>query len=137
MDELGFSVGGPGKFFNFSIFQFFTEGTLFRAEVPPERQNGVKAMSLKTAGAFFISSILLVMFLPVTSGAVQKDPFGPEHAPFTPPEELIGNSLSDFTFTDQDGKDFTLGEAFGRPLIISFIYTKCHHACPISETLTI
>jgi protein SCO1/2 len=88
-------------------------------------------MSLKTARAFFISSILLVMFLPVTSGAVQKDPFGPEHAPFTPPEEHIGNSLSDFTFTDQDGKDFTLGEAFGRPLIISFIYTQCHHTCPI------
>jgi cytochrome oxidase Cu insertion factor (SCO1/SenC/PrrC family) len=117
---------------NFSIFHFFTEGTLFRAKVPPKRQNGVKAMSLKTARAFFISSILLVMFLPVTSEASQKDPLGPEPAPFTPPEELIGKTLGDFTFTDQDGKNFTLGEAFGRPLIISFIYTKCHHACPIS-----
>lgn len=50
-----------------------------------------------------------------------------------------GRNVGDFELTDQDGVRFHLSDYFregGKPLVVSFIYTKCPHVCPtITEDL--
>jgi protein SCO1/2 len=43
----------------------------------------------------------------------------------------IGQPLSDFTLRDTDGQPFELSRLAGKPLVISMIYTSCHHICPM------
>jgi len=42
----------------------------------------------------------------------------------------IGRVLGDYTLRDTDGQPFELASLRGRPLVISMIYTSCHHVCP-------
>ena len=42
----------------------------------------------------------------------------------------IGRDLAGFTLRDSDGQPFALAELRGKPLLISMIYTSCHHVCP-------
>lgn len=35
-----------------------------------------------------------------------------------------------YNFTDQSGSSFEISRWFDKPLIISYIFTKCEHACP-------
>ncbi len=39
--------------------------------------------------------------------------------------------LSDFTLTNQDGKEFRLSEMKGQVLLLNFFFTKCEGPCPI------
>lgn len=49
-------------------------------------------------------------------------------------EGAIGNHIDDHTLTDQDGRQFRIKELLDKPLIISFVYTTCHLACPMITT---
>jgi len=40
-----------------------------------------------------------------------------------------GGRLTDQKLVDQDGKAFTLSRLYGKPLVLSFIYTSCTHTC--------
>lgn len=44
-------------------------------------------------------------------------------------EQSIGKRVDDYMLIDQDGKKFYLKELYDKPLIVSFIYTSCPHAC--------
>jgi protein SCO1/2 len=46
-------------------------------------------------------------------------------------QDAIGKTVSDFTLRDTDGQPFDLSQLQGRPLVISMIYTSCHHVCPM------
>ena len=43
----------------------------------------------------------------------------------------IGDMIGDYTFRDVDGQSFRLSELRGKPLVLSLIYTSCHHVCPL------
>ena len=43
----------------------------------------------------------------------------------------IGKPVFDFTLRDTDGQPFELSQLQGKPLVISMIYTSCHHICPM------
>ncbi len=43
----------------------------------------------------------------------------------------IGRTIDDYTFRDVDGQSFSLLALRGKPLVISLIYTSCHHVCPL------
>jgi len=45
-------------------------------------------------------------------------------------QAAIGRSLGDFRLRDTLGQSFELSSLRGRPLVISMIYTSCHHVCP-------
>ena len=45
-------------------------------------------------------------------------------------QDAIGRSLADYTLRDIDGQPFNLASLRGKPLVISMIYTSCHHVCP-------
>jgi len=43
----------------------------------------------------------------------------------------LGEHIGNYTFRDTNGQNFQLNSLKGRPLVISLIYTSCHHVCPI------
>ena len=45
-------------------------------------------------------------------------------------QAAIGRDLAEFTLRDTDGQPFDLEQLRGKPLVISMIYTSCHHVCP-------
>jgi protein SCO1/2 len=44
---------------------------------------------------------------------------------------VIGAALGDHTLRDTQGQPFHLRNLRGKPLVISLIYTSCHHVCPL------
>jgi protein SCO1/2 len=42
----------------------------------------------------------------------------------------IGRQLADYTLRDTAGQPFAISELRGKPLVVSMIYTSCHHVCP-------
>lgn len=45
-------------------------------------------------------------------------------------QAAVGRPLADLSFTDSRGRTLRLSEFRGRPLLISMIFTSCHHVCP-------
>jgi protein SCO1/2 len=45
-------------------------------------------------------------------------------------QAAIGRSLGDLMFLDRQGREVKLSDYQGRPLLISMIFTSCHHVCP-------
>jgi len=43
----------------------------------------------------------------------------------------IGRQIGEFTLRDTDGQPFPISKLRGKPLIVSMIYTSCHHICPM------
>ena len=46
-------------------------------------------------------------------------------------QAAIGTRLEDYRLRDIDGQAFDLARLRGRPLVVSMIYTSCHHVCPM------
>jgi len=46
-------------------------------------------------------------------------------------QAAVGDTLAEFTFADVDGEPFELQSLYGKPLVVSLIYTSCHHVCPL------
>lgn len=46
-------------------------------------------------------------------------------------QEAIGRTLADTTFRDAQGQPFRLQQLAGNPVIVSLIFTSCHHVCPL------
>ena len=46
-------------------------------------------------------------------------------------QAAMGTRLGDYRLRDIHGQAFDLGRLRGRPLVVSMIYTSCHHVCPI------
>ena len=42
----------------------------------------------------------------------------------------IGRQLEDYILRDTQGQPFSIAKLRGKPLVISMIYTSCHHVCP-------
>ena len=46
-------------------------------------------------------------------------------------QAAIGTHLDDHRLRDINGQAFDLARLRGRPLVVSMIYTSCHHVCPM------
>ena len=46
-------------------------------------------------------------------------------------QAALGGSLGEYVLRDTDGRPFRLAALRGRPLVVSLIYTSCHHVCPL------
>ena len=46
-------------------------------------------------------------------------------------QAAIGRPLADLTFRDIHGQPFELAKLRGKPVVLSLIYTSCHHVCPM------
>ena len=65
--------------------------------------------------------------------AVDSEPaaieFNAERA-FQVSQQAIGTKLSNHLFIDSTGEAVRFNDLLGRPVVISMIYTSCHHICP-------
>jgi len=46
-------------------------------------------------------------------------------------QAAVGNRLSDYELLDSRGRRISLAAFRGKPLLISLVYTSCHHTCPM------
>ncbi|MBM3557277.1 MAG: SCO family protein [Alphaproteobacteria bacterium] len=46
-------------------------------------------------------------------------------------QDAIGRHVGDASFVDSDGKARRLADFAGKPVLVSLIYTSCHHTCPL------
>ena len=44
---------------------------------------------------------------------------------------VVGEVIGNHTFRDTNGQPFAIESLRGKPLVISLIYTSCHHVCPL------
>ncbi|MDA0706343.1 MAG: SCO family protein [Proteobacteria bacterium] len=65
-----------------------------------------------------------------TEGQSEEQPFTHEAA-LAASQGAIGRMLGDTTFRDTQGQPFTLQQLAGKPIVVSLIYTNCHHICPL------
>lgn len=77
----------------------------------------------------------LVVLLILSTGSLQgQESQGQEgydaDAAISFSQSAIGRELGDFLLYDQQGRPVQLAKYRGRPLIISMIFTSCHHVCP-------
>ncbi|OGB05999.1 MAG: hypothetical protein A3E79_10980 [Burkholderiales bacterium RIFCSPHIGHO2_12_FULL_61_11] len=47
-------------------------------------------------------------------------------------QSVVGNTVSDFTLLDREGRPVRLSHYRGKPLLVSFIYTGCFQVCPVT-----
>jgi protein SCO1/2 len=47
-------------------------------------------------------------------------------------QAVIGKRIGDYQFTRRDGTLVSLSEYTGKPLLISMVFTSCHHVCPMT-----
>ena len=74
----------------------------------------------------FVSTAILM--LAAASGAAQD--YDRDSALATS-QAAIGTRLGDYRLRDIHGQAFDLARLRGRPLVVSMIYTSCHHVCPM------
>lgn len=46
-------------------------------------------------------------------------------------QDALGRSLGKIALRDTDGQSFELATLYDRPVVVSLIYTSCHHVCPL------
>ena len=46
-------------------------------------------------------------------------------------QAALGRQLGDYEFRNTDGQQLSLSELRGKPMVVSMIYTSCHHVCPL------
>ena len=70
------------------------------------------------------------LVLPQALLAQQDDRYDPDRA-LTISQAAIGNTIGDYELLDHLGAPVRLRDDHsGRPLVISMIFTSCHHVCP-------
>ena len=78
------------------------------------------------AAAMFGALILVGMAAPI---AAQQD--YDREAALAISQGALGKTIGNYTFRDVKGQNFSLESLRGKPLVISLIYTSCHHVCPM------
>ena len=81
-------------------------------------------------GPLVTALILAGLFCGHASATVQQETYDRRDA-LDLSQGAIGSQLGDFTLRDTDGQPFDLARLRGKPLVISMIYTSCHHVCPM------
>ena len=69
----------------------------------------------------------LLLLAAVTGAAEEYD----KDAALAISQAAIGTRLASYRLRDTDGQAFDLARLRGRPLVVSMIYTSCHHVCPM------
>lgn len=99
--------------------------------------------SFISVGHFAGYLIYLTVFLPSTVTGNNNSPqenlasttgFSNEKA-LVYSQSVIGNAIGDYRLTDQNGGTVNIAKYYAdKPAIVSFIYTSCHHTCPVLTT---
>lgn len=75
----------------------------------------------------------LVYLLLLPAAALAQDPGSAQYdadRALEMSQAAIGGTIGDHRFTDRMNRTVSLHDFAGRPLVISMIFTSCHHVCP-------
>lgn len=73
--------------------------------------------------------VSLLLAAPVFA-TVDEAPEFDHDAALSQSQAVLGDAIGNFSFRDTNGQAFHLDSLRGRPVVISLIYTSCHHVCP-------
>ncbi len=73
-----------------------------------------------------MSAIILMM-----TAAGAEDQYDPDRA-LQISQAALGRTLADHQFIDRLNRNVSLGDYAGKPVLISMIFTSCHHVCPMT-----
>lgn len=82
-----------------------------------------------TEGRIPFALLFFCLISGVVSAAVTAASYDRDVA-FDISQSAIGNTLGDYVLTNSDGNEVRLSDFRGKPLLISMIFTSCHHICP-------
>lgn len=89
---------------------------------------------MSIAGIYFRllgrAALLCLLSLPLTAAAETGAAAYDANAAVGISQAAVGRELGDFQFHDSQGRPVSLSRYRGRPLLISMIFTSCHHVCP-------
>lgn len=72
----------------------------------------------------------VVLLTIASSASVATEPYDRDAA-LAVSQAAIGGTIGEYTLRDVRGQPFDLRQLQGRPLVVSMIYTSCHHVCPL------
>lgn len=75
-------------------------------------------------------AIILLALLPQLVCAQQNDAAYSEDEALALSQAAVGKALLDLEFTDGSGQLVRMAQYAGKPLLVSLIFTSCHHVCP-------
>ncbi len=93
-------------------------------------------LRLKSVGRRTLALAVALVSLPLTAWSHDIETKASaasfvESEAFELSQSAIGRRVGDHRFTDSSGRSVTLTGYAGRPMIVSFVYTSCHHTCPL------
>ena len=78
-----------------------------------------------------VGAVVLSLAMAPTVFAEKYDREFDHQAALAASQAAIGQSLGEYTFRNTHGQSLRLQELSGKPMILSLIYTSCHHECPM------
>ena len=75
--------------------------------------------------------LLLPLLFAGAAGAADPEARYDRDAALSRSQAVLGEPLGNYMLRNIDGQPFELSSLRGRPLVISLIYTSCHHICPL------
>jgi protein SCO1/2 len=76
-------------------------------------------------------AVLLMAITLVATIAGAEDQYDPERA-LQISQAAVGRTLADHEFIDRLNRNVRIGDFAGKPVLISMIFTSCHHVCPMT-----
>ena len=82
--------------------------------------------------ALTLSLLMAAIMLSMAVSADEDDRYDPDRA-LQLSQQVIGRSIGDYALLDRHGGIVNLASDYaGRPLVVSMIFTSCHHVCPVT-----
>jgi len=79
--------------------------------------------------SFYFAVLCAAMVFQLAHGQVKYGSYSADDA-LKISQAAIGRELANLEFTDSFGRPVKLADYAGRPLLVSLIFTSCHHVCP-------
>jgi len=79
------------------------------------------------------SCLLLILALSSVANAENgADPRYDPDAALQISQDAVGTKIGDYQFVDRLNRNVSLSDFAGKPVVISMIFTSCHHVCPMT-----
>lgn len=78
---------------------------------------------------FLHTALVILLFVTFTTHAQDNEQYDADAA-LEISQAAIGQSVGDYQFIDRLNRYVSLQDFAGKPLVVSMIFTSCHHVCP-------